>query len=221
MSRMRFGRNADRLVTADDALPGRADAITVTPTHPVLGNSIVPPFPDDTETIYLGMGCFWGAERLLWQLDGVYATAVGYVGGWTTNAAYAEVCTGRTGHCEAVMVVYRPAEIGIDEIMKAFWENHDPTTLNRQGNDVGPQYRSAVFTTTADQLAAVNESRQRYQDALTTAGYGEIVTQISPLDQAGDGVFYYAEDDHQAYLHKNPHGYCAHGFCQVGYADPT
>jgi peptide-methionine (S)-S-oxide reductase len=183
----------------------------------VLGTPIQPPFPEGTETIYFAMGCFWGAERIFWQIPGVYTTAVGYMGGWTKNPTYEETCTSRTGHTETVMVVYDPAKVSLGVLLKAFWENHDPTTPNRQGNDIGTQYRSAIFTTTDAQLAEVEASRQRYQQALTEAGYGQITTQIAPASQAGDGVFYYAEDYHQGYLHKNPGGYCNHGFCQVGY----
>jgi len=207
------------MVTADEALPGRATPMPVDAApHPVLGNPIVGPFPDGLATIYVAMGCFWGAERIFWNTPGVYATAVGYMGGYTPNPTYEETCTARTGHTETVLVVYDPAQVGVDELMKAFWENHDPTTPNRQGNDIGTQYRSAVFTTTPEQLAEVGASRDRYQAGLTENGFGEISTQIAPADQAGDGVFYYAEPYHQAYLHKNPGGYCNHGFCQIAYA---
>jgi peptide-methionine (S)-S-oxide reductase len=150
----------------------------------------------------------------------VYTTAVGYMGGWTPNPTYEETCTARTGHTESVLVVFDPAVLSVDTIMQAFWENHDPTTANRQGNDIGTQYRSAVFTNTPEQLAAVQTSRERYQRALAAGGYGTITTQICDVSEAGDGVWYYAEDYHQGYLHKNPGGYCNHGFCQVGYT-PT
>lgn len=210
-------RNKTEMIDPADALPGRDTPIQVADEHVVLGTSIRPPFPDGTETIYVAMGCFWGAERIFWKLPGVHTTAAGYMGGWTRHPTYEETCTARTGHTETVMVVFDPARIGVDQLMKAFWENHDPTTPNRQGNDVGTQYRSAVFTTTPEQLAAVEASRDRYQRALNEAGYGEISTQIAPADEAGDGVFYYAEDYHQGYLHKHPGGYCNHGFCQVGY----
>ena len=207
------------MVTKADALPGRGDPMPVDPgPHPVLGNSIIGPFPDGLETIYVAMGCFWGAERIFWRQPGVYATAVGYMGGWTPNPTYPETCTARTGHTETVMVVFDPAQVSVTELMQLFWENHDPTTANRQGNDVGTQYRSAVFTTTPEQLADVEASRERYQQALRDGGYGTITTQIVPAEQAGDGVFYYAEDEHQAYLHKHPGGYCNHGFCQVPFA---
>ncbi|MEZ5297826.1 MAG: peptide-methionine (S)-S-oxide reductase MsrA [Ilumatobacteraceae bacterium] len=178
----------------------------MTPNHVVLGTPIVPPFPDGTEQLVVAMGCFWGAERIFWQLPGVYTTAVGYMGGWTKHPTYEETCTARTGHTESVLVVYDPEQISVDQLMKAFWENHDPTTANRQGNDVGTQYRSAVFASSSEQLAAVNASRERYQAALTAAGFGEITTQIDLATDAGDGVFYYAEDYHQGYLHKHPRG---------------
>jgi peptide-methionine (S)-S-oxide reductase len=213
---MLFSRKQE-MVTADQALPGRDTPIPVAPNHVVLGTPLQPPFPDGLEVVYVAMGCFWGAERIFWSLPGVYVTAVGYMGGWTTHPTYEETCTSRTGHTETVMVVFDPAEVTFDQLMKAFWENHDPTTPNRQGNDVGTQYRSAIFPTTDDQLAAALASRDRYQQALAAAGYGEISTQIERADRAGDGVFYYAEDYHQGYLHKNPRGYCNHGFCQIGY----
>ena len=205
------------MVTADDALPGRDTPMVIAPDHVVLGTPLQPPFPDGLEVVYVAMGCFWGAERIFWSLPGVYVTAVGYMGGWTTHPTYEETCTARTGHTETVMVVYDPAEVTFDQLMKAFWENHDPTTPNRQGNDVGTQYRSAIFPTTADQLTAALASRDRYQAALTAAGYGAISTQIELAERAGDGVFYYAEDYHQGYLRKHPGGYCNHGFCQIGY----
>jgi len=205
------------MIDPSDALSGRDTPMPVAERHVVLGTSLVGPYPEGTETIYVAMGCFWGAERVFWQLSGVHVTAVGYMGGWTPNPSYEETCTAQTGHTEIAMVVFNPAQVSLDRIMKAFWENHDPTTPNRQGNDVGTQYRSAVFTTTDAQLAGVESSRGRYQQALTAAGYGSISTQIAPAADAGDGVFYYAEDYHQGYLHKHPAGYCNHGFCQIGY----
>ncbi|HEY1117824.1 MAG TPA: peptide-methionine (S)-S-oxide reductase MsrA, partial [Acidimicrobiales bacterium] len=156
-------------------------------------------------------------ERIFWQIDGVHSTAAGYMGGWTKNPTYEETCTAQTGHTEAVQVVYDPAVVDIDELLKAFWENHDPTTPNRQGNDVGTQYRSAIYPPTPEQLAAVQASREKYQAALHERGFGEVSTEIRAASEAGDGVFYYAEDYHQQYLHKNPRGYCNHGFCQVAY----
>jgi peptide-methionine (S)-S-oxide reductase len=205
------------MIEPSQALPGRDTPIPVIADHVVLGTPITPPFPDGTETIYFAMGCFWGAERIFWQIPGVYTTAVGYMGGWTEHPTYEETCTAQTGHTETAMVVYDPARVQLGQLLKAFWENHDPTTANRQGNDVGTQYRSAVFATTDAQLAEVEASRARYQRALTDNGFGEISTQIAPVDEAGDGVFYYAEDYHQGYLHKHPGGYCNHGFCQIGY----
>jgi peptide-methionine (S)-S-oxide reductase len=213
---MLFGSKTE-MITADRALPGRDTPIEVAPTHVVLGTSLYPPYPEGTETVYLAMGCFWGAERIFWKLPGVHVTVVGYMGGWTRNPTYEETCTAQTGHAEAVMVVFDPSAVSFDQLMKAFWENHDPTTPNRQGNDVGTQYRSAIFTTTDEQLAAALASRDRYQAALSAAGYGTISTQIAPATEAGDGVFYFAEDYHQGYLHKHPGGYCNHGFCQIGY----
>jgi peptide-methionine (S)-S-oxide reductase len=211
-----FGSKTE-MVAPDKALPGRDTVMSIAPTHVVLGTPLYPPFPDGFETLYVAMGCFWGAERIFWKIPGVYVTAVGYMGGWTRNPTYEETCTAKTGHTETVMVVYDPEKVDFDVLMKAFWENHDPTTPNRQGNDVGTQYRSAIFTTTEAQLAAADDSRDRYQTALTGARYGTISTQIAPAKEAGDGVFYYAEDYHQGYLHKHPGGYCNHGFCQIGY----
>jgi peptide-methionine (S)-S-oxide reductase len=210
-------RQKTEMISPAEALPGRDEPMRIAPDHVVLGSPLRPPFPDGFETVYLAMGCFWGAERIFWQIPGVYTTAVGYMGGWTANPTYEETCTARTGHTESVMVVFDPDQVSFDSLMKAFWENHDPTTPNRQGNDIGTQYRSAIFPSTPEQLAAALESRDRYQQALTAAGHGAITTQITPADEAGDGVFYYAEDYHQGYLHKNPRGYCNHGFCQVGY----
>ncbi|MFP5321630.1 MAG: peptide-methionine (S)-S-oxide reductase MsrA [Acidimicrobiia bacterium] len=213
-----FGRDKQSMVSPDEALPGRDEVMAVPERHVVLGTPMQGPWPDGHEVLYVGMGCFWGAERIFWQIDGVHSTAAGYMGGWTRNPTYEETCTALTGHTEAVQVVYDPDVVDIDTLLKAFWENHDPTTPNRQGNDVGTQYRSAIYTTTPEQLAAVEASREKYQAALDEKGFGEISTEIRPADEAGDGVFYYAEDYHQQYLHKNPRGYCNHGFCQVAYA---
>ena len=207
-----FFKRSPQLISADDALPGRSEAIPVADTNIVLGTPMVPPFPDGMEQIVLGMGCFWGAERFFWQLDGVYTTAVGYAGGFTPNPTYKETCSGQTGHTEAVLVVFDPTKVGLDEIFKEFWENHDPTTANRQGNDVGTQYRSAIYTSSPEQLEAAKASAEAYQKSLTEKGYGEISTEIGEA-----GTFYYAEDYHQQYLEKNPGGYCNHGFCQVAY----
>ncbi len=205
------------MITADEALPGRDEPMQISGVHAVLGSSMTPPFPQDTETLVVAMGCYWGAERFFWQQDGVFTTGVGFAAGFTPNPTYRESCTGQTGSTEAVIVVYRPDEVSVDQLMKLFWENHDPTTANRQGNDVGTQYRSGVYWTTDEQRDAVLASRDRYQAALTEAGFGQITTELAPLAEAGDGRFYYAEEEHQQYLHKNPRGYCNHGFCQVGY----
>ena len=174
---------------------------------------MTPPFPDGMEQIVVGMGCFWGAERFFWKINGVYTTAVGYAGGHTPNPTYEETCSGRTGHTEAVLVVYDPSIVDIDMLFAIFWENHDPTTANRQGNDVGTQYRSAIYTSTDTQREAALASMAAYQSKLTENGFGEISTEI-----ADAGQFFYAEDYHQQYLEKNPGGYCNHGFCQVSYA---
>jgi peptide-methionine (S)-S-oxide reductase len=200
---------------ATEALPGRDTPIAVPERHTVLGTPLVPPFPDGIETVQLGLGCFWGAERIFWRLPGVYTTAVGYAGGHTPNPSYREVCSGRTGHTEAVLVAYDPKLISFEQILKAFWEGHDPTQGMRQGNDVGTQYRSAIYTTTDAQLAAANASREMYQEALAAGHRGSISTEIHPA-----GEFYYAEDYHQQYLDKNPGGYCGLGgtgvACPIG-----
>ena len=204
-----------RMPTSEEALPGRETAIPVPNVHTVLGTPLTPPFPDGIEVAYFGLGCFWGAERLFWKLPGVYTTAVGYQGGFTPNATYEEVCSGRTGHTEAVMVAYDPAKVAYADLLKVFFEEHDPTQGMRQGNDVGTQYRSGIYTTSGEQQAAAEASRTRYQEALTAAGRGEIATEILPAPE-----FYYAEDYHQQYLDKNPGGYCGIGgtgvACPIG-----
>jgi peptide-methionine (S)-S-oxide reductase len=199
-------RNKLTLPSAEDALPGRDNPIAVLGDHTVLGTPLTPPFPDGIEVAYFGLGCFWGAERAFWSLPGVYTTAVGYQGGTTPNPTYEEVCSGRTGHTEAVLVAYDPAKISYDDLLKAFWEAHDPTQGMRQGNDAGTQYRSAVYTVGEAQAKAADLSRRRYDDALARAGKGAITTEIVPA-----GPFYYAEDYHQQYLSpvKNPNGYCS------------
>ena len=212
---MLFRRDKATMVSAEDALPGHDTPMPVTGPHAVLGTSLTGPWPDGTEVITVAMGCFWGAERIFWQLPGVHVTAAGYQGGHTPNPTYEETCTGRTGHTEAVLVVYDPVVVELEVLLKAFWENHDPTTANRQGNDAGTQYRSALYPTTDEQLAVVRDSAERYQAALRGAGFGDITTEIRRAAEAGP--FFYAEDHHQAYLHKHPGGYCNHGFCQVGY----
>jgi peptide-methionine (S)-S-oxide reductase len=201
----------------EDALPGREQRIAVPSSHFVLGTPLEPPFPEDTERVIVGMGCFWGAERDFWEADGVYTTAVGYAGGYTPNPTYEEVCSGRTGHNEVVLVVYRPSDISYDELLKIFWEGHDPTQGMRQGNDIGTQYRSGIYTFSDSQRQAADASREMYGERLKAAGHGAITTEIEPA-----GEFYYAEDYHQQYLAKNPGGYCGIGgtgvSCPVGVA---
>ena len=206
-----------RMIDADRALPGRDTPIPVPERHTVLGNPLTPPFPEGFEQAVFAMGCFWGAERLFWETDGVWTTAVGYAGGYTPNPTYQEVCSGSTGHTEAVLVVYDPARVSYEDLLKVFWEGHDPTQGMRQGNDAGTQYRSAIYYTNAAQQAAAERSRIMYQERLNGSGYGEITTEI-----AESGPFYYAEDYHQQYLEKNPNGYCGIGgtgvSCPVGLA---
>jgi peptide-methionine (S)-S-oxide reductase len=199
-----------------DALPGRdTRPFAVPDTHFVLGTPLEPPFPDGVETAIFGMGCFWGAERGFWLAPGVYTTAAGYAGGFTPNPTYEEVCSGRTGHNEVVLVAYRPNEISYDELLRLFWEGHDPTQEMRQGNDVGTQYRSGIYVTSDAQRQAAESSRERFQERLRDAGYGEITTEIVEAPE-----FFYAEDYHQQYLAKNPNGYCGVGgtgvSCPVG-----
>jgi peptide-methionine (S)-S-oxide reductase len=194
----------------EDTLPGRSTPIPVPEAHYVNGNPLTGPFPEGMQTMVFGMGCFWGAERLFWQLDGVYTTAAGYAGGTTPNPTYEETCTGMTGHTEAVLVVFDPAVVDLDQLFKVFWENHDPTQHMGQGNDIGTQYRSAIYAADDAQLAAAEASRDAYQSSLSDGGFAAITTEIGRLD-----TFYYAEDYHQQYLAKNPGGYCNHGFCQV------
>jgi|SRR5690554_26142 len=195
------------------ALPGRATAVTISGVHAVNGQPMLPPWPPGHEQIVFGMGCFWGAERLYWQLPGVYVTAVGYAGGVTPNPSYEETCSGRTGHAEVVSVVFDPARVDLEALLSVFWEAHDPTQGMRQGNDIGSQYRSAIYTTSDTQLAAARRSREVYQYSLAQAGRGRITTEIAPLE-----TFYLAEEYHQQYLHKNPGGYC--GLQGTGVACP-
>ncbi|HVS76224.1 MAG TPA: peptide-methionine (S)-S-oxide reductase MsrA [Steroidobacteraceae bacterium] len=197
---------------ATDALPGRGTPLEVTPTHYVNGHRIVPPFPAGMREAVFGLGCFWGAERLFWQLPGVYSTAVGYAGGFTPNPTYEEVCTGLTGHAEVVRVIYDPGKIDYEELLEAFWESHDPTQGMRQGNDIGTQYRSVIHATDAGQRQSAEASLRTYQARLFAAGRGVITTAILDAPQ-----FYYAEDYHQQYLAKNPDGYCGIGGCGVSY----
>ena len=200
--------------TADNALPGRDVPVPVPPVHEVLGQPLSPPFPDDSATIVVGMGCFWGAERVFWETTGVLTTAVGYGGGFTRNPTYEEVCSGLTGHNEVVLAVYDPNVVTYSEMLKLFWENHDPTQGMRQGNDLGTQYRSGIYVSTELERTLAETSRQEFQSALSAAGFGTITTEI--LDA---GEFYYAEHYHQQYLHKVPNGYC--GLGSTGVAWPS
>jgi peptide-methionine (S)-S-oxide reductase len=201
-----MSRKKVEMPSREDALPGRAQKMRVPERHFVNGNRLEPPFPAGLESAIFAMGCFWGAERVFWQLPGVYTTAVGYAGGYTPNPSYEEVCTGRTGHTEVVLVVYDPKKIGFDKLLKTFWESHDPTQGMRQGNDVGTQYRSAIYVTTPAQKQAAEVSRQAYEPALKAKGHSAITTEVADAP-----AFYYAEDYHQQYLAKNPAGYCGLG----------
>jgi peptide-methionine (S)-S-oxide reductase len=206
-----------RMPSREEALPGRAQRMPVAPRHFVLGHALAPPFPDGLERALFGMGCFWGAEKKFWQAPGVYTTAVGYAGGLTPNPSYEEVCSGRTGHNEVVLVVFDPRAISYQGLLRVFWENHDPTQGMRQGNDVGTQYRSGIYVHGASQRRAAEASREAYQKRLRESGYGEITTEILDAPE-----FYYAEDYHHQYLAKNPHGYCGLGgtgvSCPIGIA---
>jgi peptide-methionine (S)-S-oxide reductase len=208
-------RNKTTVIDAADALPGRDREMPVPDRHAVLGTPMKPPFPEGFGRLIVGMGCFWGAERVFWRAPGVYTTAVGYSGGFTPNPTYEEVCTGRTGHTEAVLVVFDPGKTSYEELLRLFWENHDPTQRMRQGNDIGTQYRSAIYVADEVDRAAAQVSRAAYAERLRAAGYPEITTEIAQA-----GPFYYAEDYHQQYLHKNPNGYCGLGgtgvSCPVG-----
>ena len=209
-------REKSKMIEPDRAL-GRDTPIRVPERHDVLGTPLAPPFPAGIETLVVGMGCFWGAERLFWQLDGVYTTAVGYAGGYTPNPTYEEVCSGSTGHTEAVLVAFDPAKVALDDVLRTFWEGHDPTQGMRQGNDVGTQYRSAIYYVDDEQRQAAEASRKMFADKLAEAGYGDVTTEIAPA-----GPFYYAEPYHQQYLGKNPGGYCGLGgtgvSCPIGTA---
>jgi peptide-methionine (S)-S-oxide reductase len=212
---MLFSSRRTQMIDADRALPGRDAPMPIPARHEVLGTPLGPPFPEGYEQIVVGMGCFWGAERVFWQAEGVYTTAVGYAGGYTPNPTYEEVCSAGTGHTEVVLAVFDPNVTSYDAMLKLFWENHDPTQGMRQGNDVGTQYRSAVYVMGDAQREAAIASREAYQRQLGAAGYGEITTEI-----ADAGPFYYAEDYHQQYLAKNPNGYCGLGgtgvSCPIG-----
>jgi peptide-methionine (S)-S-oxide reductase len=198
-----FGGRKAQMATADSALPGRGTTMPVPARHEVLGTPLKGPYPVGTEVAEFALGCFWGEERAFWQVPGVYTTAVGYEGGFTPNPTYEEVCTGQTGHAETVRVVFDPAKVSYPQLLKVFWESHDPTQGMRQGNDTGTQYRSAIFYHGEEQKAAAEQSKAEFQVKLDQAGYGEITTQIAAASD-----FYFAEDYHQQYLHKVPHGYC-------------
>ena len=214
---MFFGSRTPEMIDPASALPGRDQAMPVAPAHLVLGTSMTPPFPDGHEHLVVGMGCFWGAERKFWQLPGVYTTAVGYAGGFTPNPSYEEACSGLTGHTEVVLVVWDRSLTDLDTVLRCFWENHDPTQGYRQGNDIGTQYRSAIYCSDETQLAAARASAVRFGELLSDARYGPITTEIEHA-----GPFFYAEDYHQQYLAKNPNGYCGIGgtgvSCPVGIA---
>jgi peptide-methionine (S)-S-oxide reductase len=209
-----------RIPTPAESLPGRAERMRVPETHFVNGHRLEPPFPEGLQRAMFGMGCFWGSEKKFWQQPGVYSTAVGYAAGHTPNATYREVCSGMTGHNEAVLVVFDPAKVRYDELLKVFWENHDPTQGMRQGNDAGTQYRSGIYYFDEEQRRLAEASRAAFQEQLTKAGYGQITTEILPAPE-----FYYAEDYHQQYLAKNPNGYCGLGgtgvSCPVGVGATT
>ena len=214
---MFFSRHKSEMVDPGDALPGRAESMPVPAGHHVNGHALTPPFPEGLETAIFAMGCFWGAERKYWETPGVYSTAVGYTGGFTPNPTYEETCTCRTGHTESVLVVFDPKVVTYEQLVKLFWESHDPTQGMRQGNDVGTVYRSAAFYADEAQHDAIDRSQKAFQEVLTKGGYGTITTEVAPA-----GVFYYAEPYHQQYLAKNPGGYCGLGgtgmSCPVGVA---
>ena len=212
---MVFGHRLLTVPDPDDALPGRDQAVAVPATHHLNGRSMVPPFPDGVDTVVLGMGCFWGAERKFWETPGVWTTAVGYAGGYTPNATYQEVCSGMTGHNEVVLVAYDTGVLSLADVLRVFWENHDPTQGMRQGNDVGTQYRSGIYVADDAQRAVAQSTRETYAVRLTAAGFGEVTTEVLVRSE-----FFYAEDYHQQYLAKNPSGYCGIGgtgvSCPVG-----
>jgi peptide-methionine (S)-S-oxide reductase len=211
-----FGRRKADMPEPEGALPGREARVEVPERHFINGNPLEGPWPEGHQIAVFGMGCFWGAERRFWQLPGVYTTNVGYAGGYTPNPSYEEVCTGRTGHTEAVMVVYRPDEVSFDDLLRVFWETHDPTQGYRQGNDIGSQYRSAIYTTTDAQLDQAKRSQDIYQEVVSADGFGEITTEIKPMAE-----YYFAEDYHQQYLAKNPNGYDCHANTGLAYPGLT
>jgi peptide-methionine (S)-S-oxide reductase len=214
---MLFFREKTKMIEPERALPGRDQQLPVPDRHEVLGNPLVPPFPEGFGRIVVGMGCFWGAERMFWQAPGVWTTAVGYAGGYTRNPTYEEVCSGSTGHTEAVLAVFDPAQTSYEEMLRIFWEGHDPTQGMRQGNDIGTQYRSALYWHDEEQREPAERSRDMFAERLAAAGHGEITTEV-----AAAGDFFYAEDYHQQYLAKNPNGYCGLGgtgvSCPIGLA---
>jgi peptide-methionine (S)-S-oxide reductase len=214
---MLFSKDRSRMIDPERALPGRDTEMVVPERHEVLGTPLKPPFPEGYETAILGLGCFWGAERLFWQLPGVHTTAAGYAGGMTPNPTYEEVCSGSTGHAEAVLVVFDPATTSYEQILRTFWEEHDPTQGMRQGNDAGTQYRSAIYTTTPAQAEAAEASRAMYERELRAAGHGTITTEI--VNSPPPTPFYYAEPYHQQYLAKVPNGYC--GLAGTGVSCPV
>ena len=212
-----FGRNKLEIVSAEDALPGRDEVMPVAPAHLLTQNPMLPPHPDGMGQIIVGMGCFWGAERKFWEAPGVWSTAVGYIGGHTPNPSYQEVCSGRTGHTEAVLAIFDTSVTSYEDMLTVFWENHNPTQGMRQGNDIGTQYRSGIYWQSDDERELAEASKVTFQAALDTAGYGPITTEIAKA-----GTFYFAEDYHQQYLIKNPNGYCGLGgtgvSCPIGVA---
>ncbi|MET8047162.1 MULTISPECIES: peptide-methionine (S)-S-oxide reductase MsrA [unclassified Streptosporangium] len=211
-----FGKDKTSMVSPENALPGRATRMAVPGRHEVLDAPLAPPYPEGSEIADFGLGCFWGAERIFWQTPGVVSTSVGYGGGYTPNPTYEEVCTGQTGHTELVRVVFDPARVSYEELLRVFWESHNPTQGMRQGNDVGTQYRSAIYFHSPEQEKAALTSRDAYQKVLTDSGYGAITTEIAP---AGD--YHFAEQYHQQYLYKNPGGYCGIGGTNVKLGDPS
>jgi peptide-methionine (S)-S-oxide reductase len=208
-------REKSKMIDPERALKGRSERMPVPARHDVLGTPLEPPFPEGVQTAVFGMGCFWGAERMFWEAPGIYTTAVGYAGGYTPNPTYEEVCSGSTGHTEAVLVAFDTSQTSYDEMLRIFWEGHDPTQGMRQGNDMGTQYRSAILYADEEQHRAAERSKRTFGDRLVQAGYGEVTTEIAPL-----GEFYYAEEYHQQYLSKVPNGYCGLGgtgvSCPVG-----
>jgi len=207
---MSFMPEKSKMIKAENALPGRDSAMQISASHTLTHNKMTPPFPEGHQQAMFGLGCFWGAERKFWSLPGVYASAVGYSAGYTPNPTYQEVCSGSTGHNEAVLVIYDPTQIEYNALLKIFWEAHNPTQGMRQGNDAGTQYRSGIYTYNDDQQKLAEQSKERFQSALSKQGLGDITTEIQPAS-----AFYYAEEYHQQYLDKNPNGYCGLGGCGV------